>query len=214
MRHPASATEFVFEFRPQSLRAELTELRYGTGALRFRYGPRGLEEIAHPTGPRVLVSTDERGRVRALRLGAPRGRDPRHLMTYDYDEAGNLVGGRDQYGSTFSFRYDALNRMVRRTNRNGYSMVFAYDDEGRCTHAGGEDGVSAVTLRYNPLERWTAVTEADGGEWLYYYDEHGQVTTILNPMGGARRILYDDAGRRAGVPPCPAAEPGTLKWLA
>jgi RHS repeat-associated protein len=196
LRHPASATEFVFEFRPQSLRAELTELRYGTGTLRFRYGPHGLEEIAHPAGSRVLVSTDERGRVRALRLGAPYGRDPRHLLTYDYDGAGNLIGGRDQYGSTFSFRYDAQNRMVRRTNRNGYSMVFAYDDQGRCTHAGGEDGVNAVSLRYNPLERWTAVTEADGGEWLYYYDEHGQVTTILNPMGGARRIIYDDAGHR------------------
>jgi RHS repeat-associated protein len=197
LRHLGSATELVFRFAPRTSQAPIAELRSGAGTLRFYYGPHGLAEIAHSDGRHVVVSTDELGRVRALTLGARGARDARHLMTYDYDEAGNLARGRDPYGSTFSFSYDVHHRVVRRTNRSGYSMVFAYDGDGRCNYAGGEDGVSAVALRYRPLERCTEVTEADGGEWRYFYDERGQVTQVLNPAGGARRILYDDAGRRA-----------------
>jgi RHS repeat-associated protein len=196
MRHAGVATQLVFEFPLQSARARLVELRSGTGSLHFRYGRTGLEEIALPSGRHIVVSTDAAGCVRALSVGDRSRRSPVRLIGYEYDEAGNVVRGRDQYGGTFAFQFDAQNRMVRRTNRNGYSTVFSYDGEGRCVHAGGEDGVRAVALRYDPLERSTTVTEADGGAWTYFYDEGRKVTLVLNPLGGAQRFLYSRDGVR------------------
>jgi RHS repeat-associated protein len=194
VQRSGSVHQFIFEFPRDSERADLTELRMGTGSLRFRYRKHKLDEIYLGSGRRISVSTDERGCVRGLALLDSVRREPRQLITYEYDPAGNLISGEDHYRNTFSFRYDSKNRMERRTDRNGYSMLFKYDSQGRCVQAGGEDGVRQVQLSYRALERVTAVTEADGGEWTYFFNENRRITQIINPVGGVRFFHFDRLG--------------------
>jgi RHS repeat-associated protein len=194
LRTPREISE-IFAFPPGALAARVNEMRRGERAMRFIYNGTGfLERILLADHRQVLVTTDERGRIHALMLAGPEIPQPRPLITYWYDSAGNLVEGVDAYHNRFSFRYDEQNRMVRRTDRRGYSMLFEYDAAGRCTVAGGEDGVQQVRLRYLRDERVTVVTKADGGEWTYFFNAEGQITQIVDPYGGVQKFEIDAQG--------------------
>src|SRR5262249_30121443 len=119
----------------------------------------------------------------------------RALMIYEYDAAGNLIVARDLYNATLRFHWDQQNRMTRRTDRRGYSFHFAYDEQGRCVHSRGDDGLLEVFLDYQPDFKTTFVRRGNGGQWTYLYDAAGTVTQITDPYGGATRFMVDEKGR-------------------
>jgi RHS repeat-associated protein len=87
--------------------------------------------------------------------------------------------------------------MTCKTDRRGYSFLFAYDEAGRCIHSRGADGVHEVRLEYCPEDNVTIVTKADGGEWRYLYDENGTIKAIVDPYGGTKGYRLDEQGRIA-----------------
>jgi RHS repeat-associated protein len=194
--HPRQAYELVFVFRPGALAASVSEINDGGRHLHFRYDEAGhLTWIGLADGRSVEVRADAEGRVTALLLiGLVDGASPKPLMGYQYDTGGNLVSGVDAYRNSFSFRYDRENRVTGRTDRNGYSFLFDYDDQGWCVRSGGEDRVQEVRLRYLRPERVTVVAKPDGGEWTYFYNEFRQVTQIIDPLGGVRKFDIDESG--------------------
>jgi YD repeat-containing protein len=195
LRAPHEVSELVFAFGPGALPAAVTEICQSAHSLRFTYSRAGfLESVLLADGRQVVATTDPSGHILSLSLMGQGFREPRLLIAYRYDEAGNLVEGIDAYRSPFSFRYDEQNRMIRRTDRRGYSMLFEYDAEGRCTLAGGEDGVQHVRLRYLKEERVTVVTKADGGEWTYFFDQNSQITQIIDPYGGVQKFEINGGG--------------------
>ncbi len=160
----------------------------------LRYDKDGyLDSIIHSTGRPVLVEHDSAGRVCRLAMPTPGGRT-KQLAAYQYDPAGNLVRVTDPYNHTLQYQFDAEHRQVRRVDRRGYGFVFAYDNAGRCTLAGGEDGTDEVRLEYAPDHNATLVTRADGGQWLYLYDATGIVAKIVAPDGSVRQYIKDEAG--------------------
>ena len=163
----------------------------------FHYSDkRYLERIIDSLGRTVRVESDELGCVRNLvLLQEAESKTDRELVSYDYDENGNLIKGVDPYGHTFAFEYDQDNRIVARTDRRGYSVIFSYDSRGRCTHSGGADGLHEVRLTYEPPARTTSVARTDGGTWFYEYDTDGAVTRIVDPYGGKQTYRLDDQGR-------------------
>jgi RHS repeat-associated protein len=188
--------ELIFVFRPFAVGAPVSEIRTGDRSLVFRYNNEGgLAWIALPDGRSIEAHSDALGRVTALLLiGSDKSAIPKRLIGYEYDAAGNLVRGVDAYRNWFSFRYDFDNRMVARTDRNGYSFLFEYDAAGWCVRAGGEDGVQEVCLRYLRPERVTMVIKPGGAEWTYFYNEFRQVTQIIDPLGGTQKFLIDESG--------------------
>src|SRR5262249_13913112 len=86
-------------------------------------------------------------------------------------------------------------RIVRMTDRNGYSFHYTYDAEGRCVEEHGDDGLHRVSHRYEPEHRRTVVTRADGGVWIYEYDEHQTLVAIQDPHGGRRTWTVAGDGR-------------------
>jgi RHS repeat-associated protein len=184
-----------FEVRDFARPVPLTRLRKGEATIEFVYdeGAR-LRSILDSSGRTIRVESDERGLL--VRLWIPGGRDrpDRILLTYEYDDAGNLVRGTDPYGSVFSFDYDALNRVDRRSDRLGYSFRFFYDKHGRCVRTAGEDGLHDTRLRFLTAEGATVVTRADEGEWTYLY-ETGNLTKIIDPYGGVLTFIPDGTGR-------------------
>jgi RHS repeat-associated protein len=185
-----------FEVDNLDLPVTLTSLRWGPFSIEFRYGTDGrLERIIDSTGRSIRVDHNNRGLISGLYMAEPQKNRDRRLVTYRYDDAGNLIEGMDPYGHTFSFKYDENNRMISRTDRRGYSFHFEYDQNGQCIHSHGEDGLHEVRLRYMQSDGSTLVTKADGGKWTYLYDENGTIRKIIDPYDGEQRYVIDENGR-------------------
>jgi len=186
-----------FEFSSSGTTARLRGLRQGDAQIRFHYSVIGLlQQIVDSVGRSIFVESDHNGRI--VRLSLDDASTPgkrRVLMVYEYDVVGNLVSGRDPYNATFRFLWDQHNRMTSRTDRRGYSFHFTYDEEGRCVHSRGGDGLLEVSLEYQPALKTTFVRRGDGGQWTYLYDAAGTVTHISDPYGGVTSFTLNDTGR-------------------
>jgi RHS repeat-associated protein len=191
----ASQPTLLFEFGNSSDLARLSRLQYGESVIRFRYDQRGrLCQIVDSLGRSIDVESNTTGRITGLFLiDVPQTR--RALMTYEYDSAGNPVLGRDVHHATLLFCWDQHNRLTGRTDRRGYSFYFAYDEQGRCIHSRGEDGLLEVFLDYRPELHTTQVRRGDGGEWIYAYNTSGTLTQIIDPYGGKTLFVLDETGR-------------------
>ncbi|SFK68391.1 RHS repeat domain-containing protein, partial [Caulobacter sp. UNC279MFTsu5.1] len=130
---------------------------------------------------------------------------------YGYDAAGNRTSWRQRDNATYSFTYDALNRVQnglrgeayaydnlgRRTSATygGGATTATYDALGRMT---GEDTYGhPLTYQYDLAGRRTRMTWWDGFYVTYDYYASGEIANIYE--NGATRIsayAYDDLGRR------------------
>ena len=188
-----------FEFADPEHAARIARFTFGARAIGFKYGKDGrLTFITHSTGLRIAVEEDNAGRLLSLSGPWDGGSDDRLILSCEYDDAGNCVGMIDALGRRSTYAYDAAHRLTRRTDRRGYSFVFAYDDEGRCISSEGEDGVLAVRLCYVRERSLTEVQKSDGGLWKYHYDAAGVITMIVGPEGDVRRFIKGSDGRIVG----------------
>ena len=117
------------------------------------------------------------------------------LARYHYDAQGCLSEAQNPHKHKLKYAFDAAQRLVRKTNAQGYSFVYVYDEDGRCIESRGEDGAERVQLEYRPTERTTIVTRHDGGKWTYQYTDFGAIAHVLDPCGGAQAFTFDDQGR-------------------
>lgn len=176
--------------------ARLSRLWAGGHEITFEYDDAGrLSGMVDAQRRHLIVRADEAGRIRELSFAATRTHPERRLLAYGYDGAGNLAAAVDGNGNVCRFEYSPDHRLIRRTNRIGYSFFFEYDAEGRCTRSCGADGLNDVRLRYDPDAKRTIVTHADGGEWVYEYGDQGKVERVIDPYGGVRAFVLDGDGR-------------------
>ncbi|WP_437755897.1 RHS repeat-associated core domain-containing protein [Sorangium sp. So ce1389] len=181
------------------LAPRLARLIAEDGRAELSYDERGLLAAMIETGSAGAKETrftyDARGRLVEVRRGAPGAGELPVIARYGYDHAACMTGWQDALGARGSYAYDQGRRIVRMTDRNGYSFHFAYDAEGRCVEEHGDDGLWRVALRYEPERRRTIVTESDGGEWIYEYDEHGTLVARQDPYGGRQTWELDEEGQ-------------------
>lgn len=195
--HEPGQPSMYFSFSDPSTPALLQRHGSKSHSLALQYDKAGrLRGILDPSGRTVEIATDTGNRITGLQIYVEKS-GAHHLLQYRYDDRGNLIEGIDAYSNRFTFAYDAGNRLIRRTDRRGYSFEYTYDQDGRCIHSRGEDGLYEVHLDYMPAERLTSVTRADGGQWLYFYDENGAITQVIDPYGGFATFVLDDEGRVA-----------------
>ncbi|MFD9211097.1 putative T7SS-secreted protein [Streptomyces sioyaensis] len=181
--------------------------------------------ITHSAGYRLLLTTDN-GRITALHLagGAPDGSD-QLLITYGYDDAGNLITTTNSSGIPLRFTYDDAGRITSWTDTNNSSYTYAYDDQDRCVSQGGIEGhlrahftwgdpdpvtglrtnlhhnsLGQVT-RYEVNERHQIVAETDptGATTRTVRDAAHRILSTTDPLGRTTHIDYDDAGRPVTV---------------
>jgi len=120
-----------------------------------------------------------------------RGKPATVLAQYRY-EGGCLTAFGIGQRVLATYRY-ADGAMSRAQDCTGYGFTWAYDHEGRCISARGDDGLWGARFEYEVGR--TRVTEEDGGVWIYEYDEHGTILRILDPEGGLRQFRTDALGR-------------------
>jgi RHS repeat-associated protein len=179
--------------------APLGQFARGDHALRFSYDREGhLVAILDVLGRSLAVTNDQDGRIIRIVLNTRSSANDeldRTLVTYQYDAYGRLVLVQDGYGFQQSFGYDERHLLTRRTDRKGYSFLFAYDEAGRCTNSKGEDGLYEVELRYDSVIKVTHVSKGKNPPFTYRYDDAGALTEIQDPYGATTSFLLDETGR-------------------
>ncbi|MGP8300666.1 putative T7SS-secreted protein [Streptomyces inhibens] len=181
--------------------------------------------ITHSAGYRLLLTTDQ-GRITALHLAgaAPDGTD-QLLVTYGYDELGNLTTVTNSSGLPLRFTYDEAGRITSWTDTNNSSYHYVYDEADRCTSQGGIEGhlranftwgdPDPVTglrtnLHHNSLGQLTtyqvndhhqivATTDPTGATTRTVRDTKHRILSTTDPLGRTTHITYDDEGRPVAV---------------
>src|SRR5262249_48794478 len=147
-----------FEFRTFQHPARLKRIFQTHHDIRFGYTEDGRwESITDSTGRFIRVAEEVDGRITGLMLHQGKELPPVMLLSYQYDERGNLVATRASSGHGFKCVYDANNRMIRRVGRKGFTFHFAYDATGRCVKSTGDDRMHDVDLDYDVSGRVTKV---------------------------------------------------------
>lgn len=142
-----------------------------------------LSQITGSDGIRYLFTSDHAGRFTSVSKIS--GETQVRLVSYDYDERGDLVRATDATGQGFRYAYDR-HLLVRETRKSGLSFHFAWDDigrghEARCIRTWGDGNIYWRALEYLPGE--TRVTNGKGAVESYFYNEIGLVTRIISPLG-------------------------------
>ncbi|MER6845629.1 putative T7SS-secreted protein [Streptomyces platensis] len=181
--------------------------------------------ITHSAGYRLLLTTDE-GRITALHLAgaAPDGSD-QLLVTYGYDEHGNLATVINSSGLPLRFTYDDAGRITTWTDTNNSSYHYVYDDQDRCTSQGGIAGhlrgeftwgepdpvtglrtnlhrnsLGEVTAyQVNDRHQIVATTDPTGATTRTARDATHRILSTTDALGRTTTIDYDDAGRPVTV---------------
>lgn len=100
------------------------------------------------------------------------------------------VGSIPASAGTVTHTYDAMDRVVSRTDAVGAVERFAYDGMGNLVRYTDRKG-QAHTFTYDPLNRLVAVTYADGSTARFTYDAGGRLTEATDSLGGTLQHRYD-----------------------
>lgn len=157
--------------------------------IRFEYQGQALKKIIDSAGRDILIDTDQDGRIVSATVSV--GPLEEQKISYAYDADGNMTDITDALRQTTSIKYKD-HKMVKKTDRNGQSFYWVYDELGRCTHTWGDGGLLEGWLEYHPEKGYNKITDAAGAATIYYYNEQQLVQRIVNPLGGSRILQYTE----------------------
>nr|WP_320194132.1 RHS repeat-associated core domain-containing protein [uncultured Desulfobacter sp.] len=117
--------------------------------------------------------------------------------TYTYDTRDNLIQMQDSLGTT-TFAYDAVNRLISKTDAGGFSVAYTFDEAGNLatlTYPGNK----TVTYTYDELNRLKTVTDWMDRTATYDYDPAGRLESLTQFNGTVITYSYDNADRLTGL---------------
>nr|WP_295873646.1 RHS repeat-associated core domain-containing protein [uncultured Chitinophaga sp.] len=155
----------------------------------FHYNNAGhLLRIIDSAGRHLVTAHDEAGRL--TRVTAHHQGKTREMISYSYNDAGDLNEITDPLGATTYLTYqDHL--MVKKTDRNGHSFYWSYDEKHRCVHTTGDNRLLEGWLEYHPDKGYNLISDSRGTT-TYYYRPDFVVTQIKNSLGHSRFYEYTD----------------------
>ncbi|NIJ20281.1 RHS repeat-associated protein [Sphingomonas naasensis] len=153
---------------------------------------------------------------------------------YGYDASGNRTSLRKRDGRTFTYAFDALNRVTSKAVPDacvsGYActnvtasatrdVYYSYDLRGLQTAARFDSalGADTVTSGYDGLGQLTSTTTSMGGTsrtFSYLYDRNGNRTRITHPDGNYFTYAYDGLDRATSISQNDSAIVVTMGWDA
>ncbi|MFD3808574.1 DUF6531 domain-containing protein [Streptomyces sp. NPDC058619] len=189
---PQSGTSRYFTGSPYSASPAywLTEIedRNGNGITIARSDDGAPRTVNHDGGYQVQVSTS-RGRIARLQLHTPAA--PVTVMTYGYDERGNLNAVTNSSGLPLTFTYDDHDRITSWTDRNSSTFRYVYDSVGRVVQTIGPDGYMSSSFTYDTANHVTRYTDATGATTTFQLNELLQVVATTDPLGHTTHTAYD-----------------------
>ncbi|WP_221903358.1 DUF6531 domain-containing protein [Streptomyces sp. TYQ1024] len=188
----------------------------------FARCPDGTPTSVSHTGGYSVRLTAENSRVTTLSLPTAQGHAA--LLTYAYDERGDLSAVTNSSGSSMRFTYDAEGRITSWTDRNNHTFRYVYDALGRIVRTVGPDGFlsstfeyamdeetghritrytdstgAVTTLRLNNRLQVVAETDPLGHTTLQTWDRYDRLLTHTDPLGHSTELTWDEAGNLTAV---------------
>ncbi|WP_329100921.1 RHS repeat-associated core domain-containing protein [Streptomyces sp. NBC_01439] len=157
-----------------------------------RAGDGAPTTVSHSGGYTVRLATDDQ-RVTAMDLRT--GDGPVTVMTYGYDESGNLAAVANSSGLAQRLTYDEDARVTSWTDRNDSTFRYVYDTTGRVVRTIGPDGFLSSTFAYDTASGTTRYTDSTGAATVFRFNDHLQVIAETNPLGHTVRRLWDPYDR-------------------
>ncbi len=149
-----------------------------------------LVKIIDTAGRILNLSLDAHNRITAIT--AHHQGEERLLITYAYNEAGDLVAIGDALGQATTMRYKN-HLMVSKTDRNGQTFYWEYDGNktgARCVHTWGDGGLLEGWIEYH--EGYNLVTNSLKETSVYYYNASKLCTQVKDPLGYSIFHEYTD----------------------
>lgn len=178
---------FERRFLPDGLLEEEIDSR--GNATRFEYDEnRNPIRTVFADGSTVSVRYDIFGKP--LEATDQRG----NTTTYSYEEGAPIqvhtVSAPE--GATTVRKFDALERLIEKTDPEGRVTRYAYDARNRVTQTTDALGLS-TSMTYDGNGNLLAMTDARGNVTTYEYDTNGHPTKVTNPGDGSFRTFVPDA---------------------
>jgi YD repeat-containing protein len=118
-----------------------------------------------------------------------------------YDSDGRLSDSYDGLGIRTRYQYNALDRLVTKTEAYGTSdaavTVYQYSSAGHLvsqTVASGTGAAATTSFTYDGNGRVLTKTDPDSHTTTYVYDNHGRLSSATDATGAVTSYLYDNFG--------------------
>lgn len=135
-----------------------------------------LTRIDYPGGVNVVITRDLMNRITRV-IG------PNFDYAYDRDAEGQLTRVRDiTNGRIYTYVYDGVGRVTRKTDSGGVVTDYTYDLAGRLTEV-RENGAAQQTNTCDAAGRLTQSVAGNGLTTVYTYDLDGNVATQVTTKG-------------------------------
>ena len=165
--------------------------------LELRREGTALQEVCCESGARLLLHNPE-GLIEEIWLDDPGLEQPRLLVSYSFDVAGNLGAVYDALDRPHQFIYN-VHDLAAHTDREGLTFRYAYDESGRAVRAHGDEGLLDYRFSYDDSLRQTTITDALGRCSSVRHDERGLIVQETDALGQDTHHEYDGVGRICAV---------------
>lgn len=183
---------------PVARLVEITDIN--GNRIRLEYTGSRLVRLIDSLRRAFRLNYDAYGRLTEVRF-AGKGKEiaDRLLVSFEYDARGDLTAAFDRGNRARRFSYDEHHWLTRHTNRNGFSVQYEYDPQGQCVRTSADDGKYGGTAEYLTGSRITRWTNTRNHTWTYFYNERNLVTQIIDPLGYAKKMTWNEQGQLAAV---------------
>jgi RHS repeat-associated protein len=187
---PEGQNEVTFEYDLLDRLTARTDSLQNT--LSQTYNERGLvSEIINGRTQLIQLDYDVAGRVTAVHT-------EERSVVHELDDNGNVISSQGDGLNPILRDFDALDRLVARTDEWGNTISYAYDANGNPTTLTYSDG-KQVHYGYDIIDRLIEVVDWDGNVTRYEYDDADNLAAVELPDGSVIEYRYDLANRMLGV---------------
>ncbi len=106
---------------------------------------------------------------------------------------GNITAMTNRNGNTYQYHYDALDRLVKEINYQGYEQGYSYDPNSNLVEKYDFNG-NTTSYNYDELNRLLQVIFADGSSKDFRYNSNGLMTSAVNE-NSSQCYYYDELSR-------------------
>lgn len=140
-----------------------------------------LKQITDTAGRTINLQLDTLARI--TQITATHHSKTRTLVSYTYNDDGNLIAITDALGKATTMVY-SNHLMVKKTDRNGQSFYWEYDGKttgAKCIKTWGDHNILSGTISYGKGKN--VITNSLGQQSIYYFDANNLCTQVTDALG-------------------------------
>ncbi|NES99667.1 MAG: DUF4114 domain-containing protein [Sphaerospermopsis sp. SIO1G1] len=150
-----------------------------------------LQSVTDARGNAITYNYDDAGNLLAINYADASSE------SFSYDTQGNITQSVNRREQGISYTYNTRSQLTRQENADGSVLEYTYDDRGNLTSA--TDSRGTTSLEYDASDRLTQITYANGRFLAYTYDASNRRTSMTDQSGNTVNYSYDSIGRLAGL---------------